>query len=144
MLIGILFFPGERFSEAHADQIHRQVTAAAVAHGIPPALAHGVVRAESNYRCHVKASDGLSQGIMQVRPGTARGVGVHGSMRNCANSLEAGMRYLRQALAKARGNWCFAASYYNRGLYARPKCSEYGRKVVRFSRYRMMYAGIQG
>lgn len=144
MLIGILFFPGPNFPEAQATPIHRQVTDAAIAHGVPPALAHAVVRAESNYRCHVRAFDGLSSGIMQVRPATARGVGVHGSMRNCANSLEAGMRYLRQALAKAKGDWCVAASFYNRGTGARPRCTAYGRKVVRLSRYRVMLAGIQG
>lgn len=110
--------------------IHQLVTQAAVRHGVPVALAHGIVRAESNYRCGVRASDGLSVGIMQVRPATARSVGVHGSMTNCANSLEAGMRYLRKALARAGGDWTGAATLYNQGIGATPRSSSYARRVI--------------
>jgi soluble lytic murein transglycosylase-like protein len=113
--------------------IQQQVTSAALRHGVPVALAHGIVRAESNYRCHVKASDGLSQGIMQVRPQTARSVGVYGSMNDCANSLEAGMRYLKQALIKAGGNWGWAATMYNRGIAAKATMSSYAARVLRLA-----------
>jgi len=133
LLAGTLFVSAAHVPEAQAEPIHQQVTRAALAHGVPPALAHGVVRVESNYRCHIRASDGLSSGIMQVRPGTARSVGVRGNLNNCASGLEAGMRYLRQALSAAHGDWCVAASLYNRGVGAGRRCTAYGRKVIRLS-----------
>lgn len=86
---------------AQSPSIRAMVTASAIAHGVPPALAHRVVQRESRYRCHAHNRSGAS-GIMQVMPRTARGVGVHGNLHDCAVGLEAGMRYLRLAIT-ARG-----------------------------------------
>lgn len=117
---------------AAAKGLQSQVAHAARAHGVPPALAHGVVMAESRYDC--RASSGVAHGIMQVKPATARGVGVRGSLFNCSTGIEAGMRYLRQALRMAGGDWCGAASLFNRGTGARPSCTGYGRKVLAYAR----------
>src|SRR5690349_9474432 len=65
-------------------------------HRIPRHIAHGVVRVESRYNC--RARNGVHKGIMQVKPATARSVGVTGDLFDCATGLEAGMRYLRLAL----------------------------------------------
>ncbi|MGX1009159.1 soluble lytic murein transglycosylase-like protein [Bradyrhizobium japonicum] len=46
------------------------IDAAADAQGIPRALAHAVVKVESNYNCHLLGSAG-ERGIMQVKPVTA-------------------------------------------------------------------------
>jgi soluble lytic murein transglycosylase-like protein len=126
-------------SPVHAGDLRAAVRKSALHHGVPPELAHGVASVESGYR-NVRSSDGLSMGIMQVRPSTARGVGVHGSQMVPANSIEAGMRYLAQALKKF-GNWCVAASAFNRGLYARPRCTAYGRRVLALSRRH--YASVE-
>lgn len=107
--------------------LHTLVTDVARAHGVPSALAHAVVRTESGYRCGAAA--GGSIGIMQVKPATARSVGVGGNLRDCATGLSAGMRYLAQALARG-GGLCVAASAYNRGIFARPACTAYGRLVL--------------
>ena len=115
-------------------ELKAAVTKSAEAHGIPPALAHGVVKVESSYRCRVKNPKSSATGIMQVVKGTAKLVGIpHSSLKNCTQGLEAGMRYLKKAFNKAGGDWCLAASLYERGTSAQPGCNEYGRKVLRFA-----------
>jgi soluble lytic murein transglycosylase-like protein len=108
--------------------IHSMVTAAAVRHKIPVAIAHSIVKAESNYNCNARSPAGAI-GIMQTLTATARGVGVTGSLTDCQTSLEAGMRYLRQAL-DTHGTGCAGASAYERGIRSKPHCSSYGRKIM--------------
>lgn len=107
----------------------RMVTEVAIAHGVPPALAHSVVKVESEYRCNVRSKDGAT-GIMQTMPRTARSVGVTGNLRDCRTGLVAGMRYLKQAIDK-HGVTCAGISAYNTGLGKKPRCTAYGRKVLR-------------
>lgn len=109
--------------------LHELVSRSALAHGVPLALAHGVVRVESGYNCGARNRSGAA-GIMQVLPRTAAGVGIRGGLLSCSNGLEAGMRYLRQAWLRARGNMCAAASLYNTGLAGSGRCSAYGRRVI--------------
>jgi soluble lytic murein transglycosylase-like protein len=115
---------------AQASGVPAIVTAKAQQHGVPPALAHGVAKTESGYRCNVRGSAG-ELGAMQVKPATARGVGVTGNLRDCETGIEAGMRYLKLALAKARGSWASAAKLYNAGLGASLAPSSYSNKVLR-------------
>lgn len=111
--------------------IYAMVTQSAIEHGLPPALAHGIVRVESGYRCN--AANRGAMGIMQIKAATARSVGVSGGLTSCSGGLEAGMRYLRQAYQLAHGNAAGAATLYNRGLGARPSHSGYSRSVMRMS-----------
>jgi soluble lytic murein transglycosylase-like protein len=103
-------------------------TRIALANGVSPALVHAVIKVESGGRCHV--TGGGAKGAMQVKPATARGVGIHGNLHDCATGITAGVRYLKQALALNRGNICAAATGYNAGLGVRGRCSGYGRKVM--------------
>lgn len=112
---------------ARAEDVSAQVTHAATRHGIPPRLAHAIVRVESGYRC--QARNGNARGIGQVFPRTAASVGVYGNLFDCATGLEASMRYLRAALM-AGGSGCAGVSLYNLGIYARPRCTAYGRRVM--------------
>ncbi|MEE9481902.1 lytic transglycosylase domain-containing protein [Methylobacterium ajmalii] len=130
LLAALLALP----SVAQASDVHRQVTQSARAHGVPPALAHGVVRAESGYRCTARNRHSSAKGLMQVLDKTAHGVGVRGNRLHCATGLEAGMRYLRQAYRIAHGNWCQAATLFNRGTGAARTCSGYGRRVLALAR----------
>lgn len=116
-----------------ADSPHAAVTAAAHRNGVPVALAHAVAKRESGYRCHARGRAG-EQGIMQVKPATARSVGVHGNLYNCHVGAEAGTRYLRLALRKAGGHYGHAATLYNAGLGSRSRGGSYARAVVRFAR----------
>lgn len=124
------FDPSVKAAVPNKTYLHQKVTAYAHKHRVPPALAHGVVKVESRYNCGAVNRSSRATGIMQVLPRTAKGVGVHGNLRDCATGLEAGMRYLRQAYEKSGGDWCLSAHYYNAGLYARAKRSSYCRMVL--------------
>lgn len=113
---------------AESPAVIRLVNEVAVSTGVPPALAHSVVMAESQYDC--SAYNQGAVGIMQTLPRTARSVGVTGNLRDCRTGLVAGMRYLKQAIEK-HGLNCAGISAYNRGIFAKPRCTAYGRKVLR-------------
>lgn len=100
---------------------------AAQKHGIPADIVHAVAMVESTKRCG--ARNGGSRGIMQVQRGAAKEVGVAWPFRTCEDEIEAGVRYLKKALDKGGYN-CKGITLYNTGLFARPHCSEYGRKVM--------------
>lgn len=103
------------------------VREAALRHGVPGHLAQAIIRVESGFRC--RARNGHALGIGQVLPRTARSVGVTGNLLECRTGLEAAMRYLRAAIARG-GPGCAGLSLYNLGIYARPRCTAYGRRVL--------------
>jgi len=112
-------------------EVARMVTASAQRHGVPVRVAHAIATIESRYNCRAR-SHANARGAMQVLPATARGVGVHGNLYDCATGIEAGMRYLAQ-IVRQHGTGCAALGLYERGAYARPVCSKYGRKAIRLA-----------
>lgn len=104
-----------------------------VAHreGVNPAFVKAIIQVETRGRCHMTGSAG-EQGAMQVKPATARSVGVHGNLYNCETGITAGARYAKLALRLNHGNICAAATSYNAGIGRTGRCSNYGRKVVAF------------
>ncbi|MGJ3261990.1 MAG: lytic transglycosylase domain-containing protein [Salinarimonas sp.] len=114
---------------APAGSVQALVTAAALRHGIDPTLAHAMAMVESNYRCSAVGRAG-ELGVMQVKPATARSVGVTGNLRDCATGIEAGMRYLRASIDR-HGAGCGGISAYNMGIHRQASfCNGYGRKVM--------------
>lgn len=108
------------------------VDAAASAAGVPVRLAHAMVRVESNYNPRLRGAAG-EWGIGQIMCQTARRVGFAGScgqLADAAVNLRYAMIYLRLAIDKG-GDGCAGVSLYNLGLAARPRCTRYGRKVMR-------------
>lgn len=138
LLAALLALP----TAASASDVRAIVTAKARAHGVPVTLAHAITQQETGYNCRAVGSAG-ELGAMQVKPATARGVGVHGNLRDCATGIEAGMRYLRQALTKAGGSWTGAAALYQGGLYSGRRSSPYARQVLRRCGTRVAFNGIQ-
>lgn len=97
------------------------IDAAARKHGVPVALAHAVVRVESNYNPRARGSAG-EVGLMQIKPATARGLGFRGSVKalyDPATNLEWGMRYLAAAHKLASGDTCGTILRYNAGHFAK-------------------------
>ena len=93
------------------------VTEAAVKHSVPPQLATALVLVESGFNSFALSAG--NYGLMQIRCPTARGVGFRGDCRELLDpfvNVEYGMRYLAQALEQSHGDWCNAATMYNRGL----------------------------
>lgn len=113
-------------------EIHRYVDDAARKHNVPRKIAHAVVTVESNYNCFARNKRSGALGAMQVLPTTARSVGISGNLTDCQTGIDAGMRYLKQALEKG-GTTCEGVSLYERGIFANPVCSAYGQKVMRIA-----------
>jgi len=99
----------------------RLIAQYASAEGVPVALAHAVIRIESNYRANARGGAG-EVGLMQIKPATARGMGFRGSAKalyDPATNLRWGMKYLGKAHQLGGGDICGAVLRYNAGHAAK-------------------------
>jgi len=90
-------------------------------HGVPAALAHAVVRVESNYRPNARGRAG-EIGLMQIKPATARMMGYSGSAKGLYDpetNIRWGMKYLAEAHRLGGGDTCGTLLRYNAGHGAR-------------------------
>jgi soluble lytic murein transglycosylase-like protein len=90
-----------------------QITASAKRNGIDPALLAGLIKQESGFNPHAGSPAG-AQGLTQLMPGTARGLGVNNPF-DPAQSIEGGARYLKQQLDSFGGDVARALAAYNAG-----------------------------
>ncbi len=90
-----------------------QINAAAARNGIDPSLLAGLIKAESNFQPDVGSGAG-AQGLTELMPETARGVGVR-DPHDPTESIEGGARVLREALDKFGGSAELALAAYNAG-----------------------------
>ena len=92
----------------------------AIKHGVPLALAHAVVRVESNFDPRL-TGPGITIGLMQIKHSTAQAMGFTGTAQDLLEpetNLEWGMRYLARAHRLAKGNICGTVMRYQGGLQA--------------------------
>lgn len=93
----------------------------AAKNGVPVALAHAVVRIESNFRPSARGRAG-EVGLMQIKPATARSMGYSGSVKGLYDpetNIRYGMRYLGQAHQLGGGDTCGTILRYNAGHAAK-------------------------
>lgn len=81
-------------NEALQQLVHQQ----AVTTGLDPSLVKAVVQAESAFNPAAVSKAG-AQGLMQLMPGTAQGLGVQNSF-DPAQNVEGGTRYLKGLISK--------------------------------------------
>jgi soluble lytic murein transglycosylase-like protein len=86
---------------------------AALDQGVDPALLKGLVQAESGFNPASVSSVG-AQGLTQLMPDTAKGLGVSNPFDPLQN-LEGGARFLAGALKRFGGNEQLALAAYNAG-----------------------------
>lgn len=95
------------------------ISSQAAANGVPEALVHRVIVRESKYHPNLIGRGGTI-GLMQIKLGTARGLGYTGTaegLRDPETNLTYGIRYLAGAYRTANGNHSRAVSYYAGGYY---------------------------
>jgi len=99
------------------------ITLKAAQYGIPENLLKAMVNQESGGHQYAHSGKGAS-GIMQLMPGTARGLGVK-DIYSVEENIDAGCRYLKQQYDKF-GKWALALAAYNAGPAA---VESYGNKI---------------
>lgn len=90
----------------------------AAANNVPEDLVRRVIRRESGGRAHVISKG--NYGLMQIRLGTARGMGYTGSaagLLDADTNMTYAVKYLAGAYRAAGGNHNRAVSYYAAGYY---------------------------
>jgi soluble lytic murein transglycosylase-like protein len=90
-----------------------EITAAAQANGVDPALLAGLVKQESGFNPTAGSPAG-ARGLTQLMPGTAAGLGVT-NVLDPVQSLDGGAKYLKQQLDAFGGDVAKALAAYNAG-----------------------------
>jgi soluble lytic murein transglycosylase-like protein len=90
-----------------------EITAAAQRNGLDPALLAGLIKQESGFNPNAGSPAG-AQGLCQLMPGTARGLGVT-DLHDPVQSIEGGAKYLAEQLKSFNGDVARALAAYNAG-----------------------------
>ena len=96
-----------------SDEIDRLVSANAATWSVDPSLIKAIIANESGFNANATSNVG-AQGLMQLMPGTATGLGVTNAY-DPAQNVWGGTRYIRGLLDRFGGNMELAVAAYNAG-----------------------------
>jgi soluble lytic murein transglycosylase-like protein len=95
------------------EEIDRLVSANAATWNVDPSLIKAIIANESGFNANATSNVG-AQGLMQLMPGTASGLGVTDAY-DPAQNVWGGTRYIRGLLDRFGGNTELAVAAYNAG-----------------------------
>jgi len=96
--------------------IQRLIALEATERGVDPALAVAVAQQESGLNPRATGDGGKSLGLFQLQRAAAIDAGIDPEQRqDIAQNIAGGVEYLRQSLARAKGDVPMGLTYYNKG-----------------------------